>query len=494
MEIDLAQIEPAQFGDAQAAGIERLEDRLIAEREGRLPIRAVDDLAGRLGVEEGGERADDLGGHELAGGIGHEPFASLQKAKERPRGCDLPADGRRLVGACELAEPAAEEQPIDVGNLHPEAAAGAGEAEELFEIAPIGQKGVLRGPSLVLQVAQKALDRGGRLGGKLLHPPRIAALGFLEKIPRLTPRVEAFDLGALMASPIAFQGTFTALVTPFRDDGAIDFGALGVLVEEQIAGGITGLVPCGTTGETPTLSDEEQLAVIKRVADTSQGRVPIVAGTGSNDTRKTIAASKAAVEAGADAVMIVMPYYNKPSQDGMREHVIAVAREVSCPIVLYNIPGRSVVDLAPETTEQICERAPNVVAMKEATGNILRCQELVRRLGDRLAVMSGDDALTLGMMATGATGVISVSSNVLPKDVAEVTTLIGESDYAGARRAHARLLPFHGAMFLEPNPAPAKAALSLMGRMRADVRLPLVRASEAVEGRLHGLLSELGVL
>src|SRR5262249_29669064 len=155
------------------------------------------------------------------------------------------------------------------------------------------------------------------------------------------------------------------------------------LVDSQIAGGVTGLVPCGTTGEAPTLSDDEQAAVIKRVAQRAAGRVPIVAGTGSFSTKKSIAASKAALANGADGVMIVMPYYNKPSQDGMREHVVTIAKAVGAPMVLYNIPARSVVDLAPETTEQICEAAPNVVAMKEATGNVLRCQELKRRLRER---------------------------------------------------------------------------------------------------------------
>lgn len=297
-----------------------------------------------------------------------------------------------------------------------------------------------------------------------------------------------------MAAEVAFRGTFTALVTPFRDDGEIDFGALGVLVEDQIAGGVTGLVPCGTTGETPTLSEAEQIAVIKRVAEVSAGRVPVVAGTGSNDTKKTIAASQAALEAGADAVMIVMPYYSKPSQEGMRAHVIAVAEAVQRPVVLYNIPGRSVVDLAPETTARICEATPHVVAMKEATGNVIRAQELVRCLGDRLAVMSGDDALTVAMMAVGATGVISVSSNVLPKAVVEVATCAARGDFAAARAAQQRLLPLHEAMFLEPNPAPAKAALALMGRMLADVRLPLVPASQAVRSRLQTVLAELGAL
>jgi 4-hydroxy-tetrahydrodipicolinate synthase len=191
--------------------------------------------------------------------------------------------------------------------------------------------------------------------------------------------------------------------------------------------------------------------------------------------------------------MIVMPYYNKPSQDGMREHVVAIAKQLSCPIVLYNIPGRSAVDLAAETTEQICARAENVVALKDATGNVLRCQELKRRLGDRLTVMSGDDSLTLGMMAAGASGVISVSSNVLPSQVSRVTTLMQAGKLGEARKAHFDLLPFHAVMFIEPNPAPAKVALSMLGRMNADVRLPLVPVSEATRERVRATLADLGV-
>ena len=288
------------------------------------------------------------------------------------------------------------------------------------------------------------------------------------------------------------SGTFTALVTPLTRDGeAVDFPALEALVEAQIGGGVTGLVPCGTTGETPTLGDEEQIAVIKRVATVAAGRVPVLAGTGSFSTKKTIAASRAALAAGADGVMVVMPYYNKPSQDGLREHVLAVARAVSCPIVLYNIPGRSVVDLAADTTQRICESAPNVVGIKDATGNVLRCQELKRRLGDRLAVLSGDDGLTLPMMSVGAAGVISVTSNVRPREVSEVTRRALAGDWASARAAHIALLELHGLLFVEPNPAPAKAALAASGRMSPAVRLPLVPASEGLRRQIAAALARL---
>lgn len=291
---------------------------------------------------------------------------------------------------------------------------------------------------------------------------------------------------------ISFTGTFTALVTPFVAGGdAVDFAALDALVEAQIAGGVSGLVPCGTTGESPTLTEEEQLAVIKRVAEVTKGRIPVIAGTGSFSTKKTIAASKAALSVGADGVMVVMPYYNKPSQDGLREHVLAISREVSSPIVLYNIPGRSVVDLSADTTAQICEKAPNVVALKDATGNVLRCQELKRRVGERLTILSGDDALTLAFGSVGASGVISVTSNVRPREVSAVTTALLANDYVRARAYHFALVEAHNALFLEPNPAPAKAALASLGRMTDVVRLPLVPASPGTKQKVLEALARL---
>lgn len=286
------------------------------------------------------------------------------------------------------------------------------------------------------------------------------------------------------------EGTWTAIVTPFSPDGVdIDFAALDRLVEDQITGGVSGLVPCGTTGETPTLDDAEQILVIQRVVAVAKGRVPVYAGTGSFSTKKTIAASKAAIEAGADGVMVVMPYYNKPSQDGLREHVLAVARAVPQPIILYNVPGRSVVDLGADATARICEAASNVVAFKDATANVLRCQELKRRLGARLTVMCGDDALTVPMMAVGASGVISVTANVLPRAVSDVTRFIRENAWDRARAAHLALLEIHAMMFVEPNPAPAKAALAAAGKMNDSVRLPLVPASEGARRQIQEALA-----
>jgi 4-hydroxy-tetrahydrodipicolinate synthase len=288
-----------------------------------------------------------------------------------------------------------------------------------------------------------------------------------------------------MFSAARFSGVYTALVTPFSEDGsAIDFEALDALIEAQIAAGIAGLVPCGTTGEAPTLSDAEQRQVIERTVRVTRGRIPVVAGTGSFSTEKTIRASRTAFEVGADAVMVVMPYYSRPTQAGLVEHVTRLAASIKESIVLYNIPIRTGVDLSAEATEAICERSPNVVGIKDATGNVVRCQELVRRLGDRLAVMSGDDALTLPMMACGARGVVSTTSNLFPEPIARVAKLGLSGDFSEARRIHLALLPVYEAMFIETSPAPVKFALSRQGRITCAVRPPLVAASETARAKI----------
>jgi 4-hydroxy-tetrahydrodipicolinate synthase len=281
-------------------------------------------------------------------------------------------------------------------------------------------------------------------------------------------------------------GAFTAIVTPFRTDQSVDDAALDALVDAQLKGGISGLVPCGTTGESPTLDDEEHLGVIKKVIARVAGKVPVIAGTGSNSTREAIAMSKRAAELGADAVMIVMPYYNKPTQAGLVEHCKQVAASVTKkPVVLYNIPGRTGIDLLPDAVEAICKAAPNVVAIKEATGNIVRAQELVRRLGDRLTVLSGDDALTLGMMAVGAKGVISVTSNVLPREVTEVTELALAGKWDEAKKKHLALVPVHDVMFIEANPGPVKSLLADAGVMQPIVRSPLAFPGDAVRAKVR---------
>jgi 4-hydroxy-tetrahydrodipicolinate synthase len=282
-----------------------------------------------------------------------------------------------------------------------------------------------------------------------------------------------------MTASIRFEGTLTALVTPFKDDLQIDWDAFDRLVEGQIAGGVQGIVPCGTTGESPALDYEEQLELVKRCVKLAKGKCIVLAGTGTNSTRGTIAASQAAVKAGADAVMVVVPYYNKPTQDGLRQHYVDVASSVSgTPVVVYNIPGRTGIDLAADTLAKICDQASNVVAVKEATGNVLRAQEIVRLIGPRIAVLSGDDALALPMTAIGGRGVISVTSNLYPAEVSKTTRLGLEGKFEEARREHLALTNVHEAMFVESNPSPVKAALAHKGRMRDVVRGPLVKISE----------------
>lgn len=291
---------------------------------------------------------------------------------------------------------------------------------------------------------------------------------------------------------IRLEGTYTALVTPFRDDAAqsIDWAAFDALVEAQIAGRVDGVVPCGTTGESPTLNHEEHLEVVKRAVKVAAGRVQVIAGTGSNSTREAIAMSREAERAGVSAVMVVVPYYNKPTQEGLFRHFVAVAQAVSCPVVIYNIPGRTGIDLAEGTLARICDAAANVVGCKEATGNVLRAQSLACKLGGRISILSGDDALTLPMIAVGARGVISVTSNVLPAEVSRATRLALEGKLEEARRAHLALVPVHEAMFIEANPGPAKAALAARGKMQEVVRGPLAPVTDATRKAIVAALDE----
>jgi 4-hydroxy-tetrahydrodipicolinate synthase len=289
---------------------------------------------------------------------------------------------------------------------------------------------------------------------------------------------------------LRLHGVFTALVTPFSaDGGSIDFEAYDKLLELQLNGGVSGLVPCGTTGESPTLTDSEQRELIARTVKLSRGRVPVLAGTGSNSTKKTIEASRAAFEAGVDGVMLVTPYYSKPSQEGLFRHMREVAQAVSGPVVIYNIPGRSVVDLTVDTLCRILDECPNVVGIKDASGNAFFVQELMLRARGRIADLSGDDPLTLPLMAVGAEGVISVTSNLYPRQVSEVVADARAGKWAEAERKSSALYALHRALFREPNPAPIKAALALKGVMSASVRLPLVEASEGCKQELARLIA-----
>ncbi|HKO47191.1 MAG TPA: 4-hydroxy-tetrahydrodipicolinate synthase [Polyangiaceae bacterium] len=290
---------------------------------------------------------------------------------------------------------------------------------------------------------------------------------------------------------LSFSGAYTALVTPFSPDGSeVDFVAFEKLLEAQLEGGIAGLVPCGTTGEVPTLTDVEQRELIARSKRIAKGRALVLAGTGSNNTKKSIEGAKAAVDAGADAVMVVMPYYSRPSQEGLFQHLCAIAKSVSVPVVLYNIPGRSAVELSVDSTLRVLEACPNVLGLKDATGNVLHCQELLARAKRPISILSGDDALTVPMMSVGATGVISVTSNVYPKQVSAMVNdaLAGRMELAGKKQV--ALFGVNKAMFSEASPAPVKAALLLKGCMNASVRLPIVEASAECRARLSAAMAE----
>lgn len=288
---------------------------------------------------------------------------------------------------------------------------------------------------------------------------------------------------------LQLQGAYTALVTPFSADGSsIDFEAYEKLLALQIEGGVSGLVPCGTTGESPTLTDQEQRDLITRAVRVAKGRVPVLAGTGSNNTKKSIEASKAAFEAGADGVMIVTPYYSKPSQEGLFRHITEIAKAVSGPVVVYNIPGRSVVDLSVDTLLRVLDACPNVVGIKDASGNAFFVQELMVRARGRIVDLSGDDPLTLPMMAVGAKGVISVTSNLYPRQVSEVVADALAGNWAEAERKSSALYPLHRALFSEPSPAPIKAALAMKGIIQPSVRLPIVEATPACRDVLAQLI------
>jgi 4-hydroxy-tetrahydrodipicolinate synthase len=270
------------------------------------------------------------------------------------------------------------------------------------------------------------------------------------------------------------EGTFTALVTPFKGaDTEIDWEAYERHLERQIQSKI-GLVPCGTTGESATLTDSEQFELIKRTVQYARGRSPVLAGVGSNSTHKAVELAKAADKAGADAIMLVMPYYNKPSQVGLREHVERVARVTDKPFVVYNVPHRTGVNLEVESLAILAERIPHLCAIKDATGHVLYCQKLVSKLGNRISVLCGDDGLTLPAISVGARGLISVTSNVVPEAIARLVEHALAGRYDEARSLHLSLLDLHDALFCAPSPGPTKAALASRGALEEVLRLPLV--------------------
>lgn len=289
--------------------------------------------------------------------------------------------------------------------------------------------------------------------------------------------------------PFSLRGTFTALVTPFSQaDGSIDWPAYERHVEAQIAAKIDGLVPCGTTGESPTLSEQEKFELVERAVQVAAGRAHVLAGIGANDTKKALSQARAAVEAGAGAVMLVMPAYSRPSQAALCDYVEQVAASVKCPLVVYNVPSRTAVSIEVDTLIEAAARAPNVVGLKDASGTVNYCQNLLARVGNRLSVLCGDDSLTLPMMAVGAQGVISVTSNVLPAAVGRVVHAALEGRFDAAQKEHLRLLAVHDAMFCAPNPGPVKAALAHRGALQAYVRPPLDLPTPGQKARLIAAL------
>src|SRR5882762_7622402 len=286
-----------------------------------------------------------------------------------------------------------------------------------------------------------------------------------------------------------FRGTFTAVVTPFRN-GDIDFAAFEKLVERQIAAGITGLVAVGTTGESPTLTHDEKHEIIERTIKIAKGRCQVIAGAGTNSTRDSIEATKFAEKAGADGALLVAPYYNKPSQEGLFRHFKAIAGATSLPVMLYNIPGRCAVDIAADTVVRLAETCRNIVSIKEASGSVERVAELRRRLPESFTILSGDDSLTLPFMAVGAVGVVSVASNLFPAEVCGLVRACESGDFKSAEALHRKLFPLFKDLFIEPNPVPAKTALAWRGAMSPEVRLPLCEMTEANQARLRKTLED----
>jgi len=292
-----------------------------------------------------------------------------------------------------------------------------------------------------------------------------------------------------MSNEPVLEGSMVALVTPFAD-GEVDYDALGRLIDFQIEGGTQGLVPCGTTGESPTLSHKEHEKVIEFTIERAAGRVPVIAGTGSNSTAEAYRLTSRAKQAGADACLVVNPYYNKPPQRGMYEHVARLG-EVGLPIVLYNIPGRTGIELLPETIVKMYEEIEMVVAIKEATGKLDTASAIAAACD--ITILSGDDSMTLGFGSVGGKGVISVLANILPSEVRRLCDAILAGRMDEARRQHLKLLPLFKAIFVETNPIPIKAAMAMAGMIRDELRLPLVPLAEKHRPMLAELLEEFGI-
>jgi 4-hydroxy-tetrahydrodipicolinate synthase len=288
------------------------------------------------------------------------------------------------------------------------------------------------------------------------------------------------------------EGSMVAIVTPFRDD-AIDTRALNALIERHVKGGTSAIVPCGTTGESATLSHDEHDRVIELTVQAARGRLPVIAGTGSNNTKEAIRLTRHAKEAGVDAALLISPYYNKPTQRGLYLHFKAIAEAVDLPLIIYNIASRTAVNIEPETFAQLAELR-NIVGVKESSGSLEQMSRILQLTGGRLALLSGDDVLTLPVLAIGGTGVISVAANIVPEDVAAMVRAFQAGRREEAVRWHQRLLPLVKALFLETNPIPVKTAMGMLGWIAPELRLPLCAMSEANEARLREALVAYGLL
>ncbi|PYS22484.1 MAG: 4-hydroxy-tetrahydrodipicolinate synthase [Acidobacteria bacterium] len=291
------------------------------------------------------------------------------------------------------------------------------------------------------------------------------------------------------------RGCATALVTPFKADGSIDEERLRSLVDRQIKGGVKMLVPCGTTGESATMTEDEDARVIALTIDVARGRAKVIAGAGSNSTASAIEYSKRACEAGADAVLQVAPWYNKPTQEGLYAHFRAIAEAVpDVPVMLYNVPGRTSSNIAAQTTLRLARDCENIVAVKEASGNLTQIMEILRERPENFSVLSGDDAVTLPLIALGAEGIVSVASNEIPDLMSQMTNLALGGKWSEARELHYRVLPLMEINFIESSPGPVKAAMAMMGLLEENFRLPLVPITEKSRAKIREVVRELGLI
>ena len=290
-----------------------------------------------------------------------------------------------------------------------------------------------------------------------------------------------------------FTGTYTAIVTPFRN-GKVDEAALEKLVKAQVKGGVDGIVPVGTTGESPTVDFDEHVKIIELSVKFVAKKIKVLAGTGGNSTKEAIWLTQHAEEVGADGTLQVAPYYNKPTQEGLYQHFVAIARATKLPIILYSIPGRCGVEIAIDTVQRLAKACKNIIGIKEAGGNADRVSQLRAAVGDKFIILSGDDSLTLPFMSVGANGVISVASNVIPKEVSQMVNAFADGNAKAALKLHQKFYPLFKDLFIETNPVPVKAALALMGQIEESVRLPLVPMSAKSRQVLTATMKNCGVL